>query len=247
MTSSRRKTGPNRTAPQRTAPQRTAPQRTAPQRPLEILLIEGTPTEARRTLRALRQGPIRSRITVVDDGEQALALLRSQPGFRPDIILLDWYLPRKGGRAVLDDLKSDPAFRHGPVIVLSISDRQEDVVAAYDGHANSFVTKPADPKQFAAALKLVEVFWSSRLPAQSEASAWFSGSARAIPNEATSQKNQPRAKRRLPTLCPVYRQVIDRASGRGCGITTRGERQSAEDTYKDKGAYRGYYKCGRTH
>jgi CheY-like chemotaxis protein len=138
--------------------------------PLEILLIEDTPTEATRTMRALRQGRIRSRITVVEDGEQALALLRSQPGFRPDVILLDWYLPRRGGREVLDDLKRDPAFRQVPIVVLSISDRDEDVAAAYDGHANSFVTKPTDVEQLARALKLVENFWRRRLPDHSEAS-----------------------------------------------------------------------------
>jgi CheY-like chemotaxis protein len=156
MTSPRRKTGPSRAAPPR---------------PLEILLIEDTPTEARRTKRALRQGRIRSHITVVEDGEQALTLLRAQPGFRPDVILLDWYLPRKGGREVLDDLKSDPECRHVPIVVLSISDRQEDVAAAYDGHANSFVTKPADLEQFARVLKLVEVFWKRRVPDQWEPSA----------------------------------------------------------------------------
>jgi two-component system, chemotaxis family, response regulator Rcp1 len=149
---------------------KTGPSRATPARPLEILLIEDTPTEARRTKRALRQGRIRSRITVVEDGEQALALLRSQPELRPDVILLDWYLPRKGGREVLDDLKSDPAFRHVPIVVLSISDRQEDVAAAYDGHANSFVTKPADLEQFARVLKLVEVLWKRRLPDPSEGS-----------------------------------------------------------------------------
>ena len=122
-------------------------------------------------MRALRRGRIRSHITVVEDGEQALALLRSQPGFRPDVILLDWYLPCKGGREVLDDLKSDPAFRHIPIVVLSISDRQEDVAAAYYGHANSFVTKPADLEQFARVLKLVEVFWKRPVPDPSEASA----------------------------------------------------------------------------
>jgi CheY-like chemotaxis protein len=165
-----------------TSPGRKAgPSRTAPQRPLEVLLIEDTPTEARRTMRALRQGRIRSRITVVENGEQALALLRSQPGFRPDVILLDWYLPCKGGREVLDDLKSDPAFRHLPIVVLSISDRQEDVAAAYDGHANSFVTKPADLEQFARALKFVEIFWKGRLPDRSEAPARISPKRKANP------------------------------------------------------------------
>jgi CheY-like chemotaxis protein len=155
-----------------TSPRRkTEPSRAALQRPLKILLIEDMPTEARRTARALRQGRIRSRITVVGDGEQALSLLRSQPECRPDLILLDWYLPRKGGREVLDDLKRDPAFRQIPIVVLSMSDRPEDVAAAYDGHANSFVTKPADPEQFARALKLVEVFWRRRLPDHSKSSA----------------------------------------------------------------------------
>jgi two-component system response regulator len=156
MTSPRRKTGPSTAAP--------------PWR-LEILLIEDTPIEARRTMRALRQGLIRPRITVVEDGEEALALLRSRPGFRPDVILLDWYLPRKGGREVLDDLKSDPRFRHVPIVVLSVSDRQEDVVAAYDSHANAFVTKPADPEQFARALKFIDSFWRRRLPDHSDAPA----------------------------------------------------------------------------
>ena len=153
MTSPRRKTGPSGIAPQR---------------PLEILLIEDTPIEVRRTMRALRQGLTRPRITVVEDGEQALALLRSRTRFRPDVILLDWYLPRKGGREVLDDLKSDPRFRHVPIVVLSISDRQEDVDDAYNGHANAFLTKPADPEQFARVLRLIEMFWTRRLPDHSE-------------------------------------------------------------------------------
>ena len=160
---------------------KTRPSRATPARPLEILLIEDTAAEARRTKRALRQGHIRSRITVAEDGEQALALLRSQPEFRPDVILLDWYLPRKKGREVLDDLKSDPAFRHVPIVVLSISDRQEDVAAAYDGHANSFVTKPANLEQLARALKLVEIFWKRRLPDHSEASPRVSPKGEAKP------------------------------------------------------------------
>ena len=155
MTSPRRKTGPSRAAPQR---------------PLEILLIEDTPTEARRTIRALRQGRIRSRITVVEDGEEALTLLRSQPGFRPDVIFLDWDLPRRGAREILDAFKSDPTFRQVPIVVLSVSDLPDDVAAAYDGHANSFVTKPADLEQFARVLKLVDVFWKRRVPDHCEAS-----------------------------------------------------------------------------
>jgi two-component system, chemotaxis family, response regulator Rcp1 len=132
--------------------------------PAEILLIEDTPDDARRTVRALRKGRVRCRVRVVEDGEQAMHLLR-QPGFRPDLILLDWYLPRKGGREVLDEIKSDPALRQVPIVVLTISDRQEDVAAAYDSHANSFVTKPVDAEQFSRAMKLIEMFWKAR-PAQ---------------------------------------------------------------------------------
>jgi len=156
-------------------PRKNGPSRAAPQRPLEILLIEDMPTEARRTTRALRQGRIWSRITVAEDGEQALALLRSQPEYRPDIILLDWYLPRKGGREVLDDLKSDPAFRQIPIVVLSMSDRPEDVAAAYDGHANSFLTKPADLEQFVGVLQLIEVLWRRRESQHSESSVRIHG------------------------------------------------------------------------
>jgi CheY-like chemotaxis protein len=165
---------------------KTGPSTAAPRRPLEILLIEDTPSEARRTMRALRQGRIRSRVTVVEDGEQALALLRSPAGFRPDLILLDWNLPRKGGREVLDDLKSDPAFRHIPIVVLSVSDRPEDVAAAYDGHASSFVTKPANLEEFARALRLVEAFWNRRLPGPSQASARVPPNGRPTRNEPAS-------------------------------------------------------------
>jgi CheY-like chemotaxis protein len=130
-------------------------------RPVEILLIEDTPDEARRTIRALRQGLARCRVTVAEDGEQALHLLRDRK-FRPDVILLDWYLPKKEGREVLNDIKSDPELRQVPIVVLTMSDRQEDVAAAYNSHANSFVTKPTSPEQFGQAMKLIEIFWKGR-------------------------------------------------------------------------------------
>jgi CheY-like chemotaxis protein len=129
--------------------------------PAEILLIEDTPDEAQRTILALRKGLGRCRVTVAGDGEEAMRLLR-QPAFRPDLILLDWYLPKKNGRAVLDEIKSDPELRRVPIVVLTISDRQEDVAAAYDSHANSFVTKPVDSEQFGRAMKLIEVFCEGR-------------------------------------------------------------------------------------
>jgi CheY-like chemotaxis protein len=131
---------------------------------VEILLIEDDPADAERTVRALRRGRVRCRVTVAEDGEQALLLLRQQLPVRPDLILLDWYLPKKDGREVLDEIKSDPELRQVPIVVLTMSDRQEDVAEAYNGHANSFVTKPADLDQFARAMKLIEVFWKGRAP-----------------------------------------------------------------------------------
>src|SRR6516162_8256179 len=116
-------------------------------KPIEILLIEDDVADARRTICALRKGAVRCRVTVVEDGEQALLMLHKS-GFRPDLILLDWYLPRKGGREVLDEIKNHPELRTVPVVVLTVSDCQEDVTAAYDGHANSFVTKPVSQEQF---------------------------------------------------------------------------------------------------
>jgi two-component system, chemotaxis family, response regulator Rcp1 len=130
-------------------------------RAVEILLIEDSPDDARRTVRALRKGLAHCRVMVVEDGEQALDMLR-QPAFRPDLILLDWYLPKKCGREVLHEIKSDPQLRQVPIVVLTMSDRQEDVAAAYDGHANSFVTKPVDSEQFGRAMKLIEIFWKGR-------------------------------------------------------------------------------------
>ena len=136
-------------------------------RPVEILLVEDAPIEARRTLRALRKALVRCRVTVVEDGEEALRLLH-QPAFRPDLILLDWYLPKKDGREVLAEIKNDPVLRRVPIVVLTISDRQEDIAAAYNGHANSFVTKPVNPEQFARTMKLIEVFWKGRGSSSSE-------------------------------------------------------------------------------
>jgi len=132
-------------------------------RPVQILLIEDTPADAQRTIRALRKGLVHCRVTVAEDGDEALHLLR-QEAFRPDLILLDWYLPKKDGSAVLRDIKGDPNLRQVPIVVLTMSDRQEDVAAAYNGHANSFVTKPGDLEQFARAMKLIEVFWKGRAP-----------------------------------------------------------------------------------
>jgi CheY-like chemotaxis protein len=136
-------------------------------RPAEILLIEDSAANARRTIRALRKGLVRCRVTVAEDGEQALLLLR-ESGFRPDLILLDWYLPKRSGREVLDEIKNDPELRRVPMVVLTVSDQQEDITAAYNGHASCFVTKPVNPDQFARTMKLIEVLWKESRSAAPE-------------------------------------------------------------------------------
>jgi chemotaxis family two-component system response regulator Rcp1 len=129
--------------------------------PVNILLIEDNPVDARRTIRALHKGLVHCRVTVAEDGEEALRLLR-EIRYRPDLILLDWYLPKKDGSEVLRDIKDDPDLCQVPTVVLTMSDRQEDVAAAYNGHANSFVTKPVNLEQFARTMQLIEVFWRRR-------------------------------------------------------------------------------------
>jgi CheY-like chemotaxis protein len=142
---------------------------------LEILLIEDTPADADRTVRALRQAEVRCRVRVAESGEEALRLLhRPRRSRRPDLILLDWYLPKKDGREVLEEIKGDPELCPIPIVILSVSDHEGDISAAYDRYANSFVTKPADLDQFAQVMKFVAVFWTGppcrRSPAEEGAS-----------------------------------------------------------------------------
>jgi two-component system, chemotaxis family, response regulator Rcp1 len=131
--------------------------------PIDILLVEDNPGDVRLTREALSDAKVLNRLTVAVDGLEALAALRRQGRFanapRPDIILLDLNLPRKDGRAVLAEIKKDPDLRRIPVIVLTTSRAEEDVLRTYDLHANCYIPKPLDLEQFITVVKSIEDFW----------------------------------------------------------------------------------------
>lgn len=132
-------------------------------RPIEILLVEDNPGDAELTVEALRQGKVRNQMHLVEDGEAALAFLRRQEQYagvpRPDVILLDLNLPRKDGREVLAEIKADEGLKQIPVIVLTTSEAEEDILRAYNLAVNCYITKPVDLDQFIKVVKAIEDFW----------------------------------------------------------------------------------------
>ncbi|HEU4455698.1 MAG TPA: response regulator [Longimicrobium sp.] len=132
-------------------------------RPIEVLLVEDNPGDVRLTREALREGKVRNNLNVAADGIEALAYLRREGGYagsvRPDLILLDLNLPRMDGREVLEVIKADPALRSIPVVVLTSSQAERDIVRAYDLRANCYVSKPVDFDQFIIVVKSIEDFW----------------------------------------------------------------------------------------
>jgi chemotaxis family two-component system response regulator Rcp1 len=132
-------------------------------RPIEILLVEDNAGDVRLTREALREGHVRNNLTVARDGAEALAMLRHEPLFgeapRPDLVLLDLNLPKGDGRQVLTEMKNDPDLRRIPVVVLTTSKAEEDVLRSYDLHANSYITKPVDFDQFITMVRSIEAFW----------------------------------------------------------------------------------------
>jgi CheY-like chemotaxis protein len=139
-------------------------------RPIEILLVEDNPGDVRLTIEALKEGKVRNNLSVAKDGVEALTFLRQQGAFasaaRPDLILLDLNLPRKDGREVLAEIKEDPSLRRIPVVVLTTSKAEEDILRTYDLHANCYITKPVDLEQFISVVRSIDDFWLSvvRLP-----------------------------------------------------------------------------------
>jgi len=139
--------------------------------PIEILLVEDTQDDADLTIDALREGRIRNRISHVEDGVEAMSFLRREGQYsdaaRPDLILLDLRMPRKNGFEVLSEVKSDPELRRIPVVVMTSSDDDKDVLDAYNRHVNCYVTKPVDLNQFKKVVNSIEHFWFSivKLPA----------------------------------------------------------------------------------
>ncbi len=136
---------------------------THPNRSIEVLLVEDNPGDVRLTKEALREGKVRNNLHVAPDGVEALAFLRREGQYasavRPDLVLLDLNLPRKDGREVLEEMKSDPALMNIPVVVLTSSQAEQDILKAYNLHANCYVTKPVDLDQFITVVKSIENFW----------------------------------------------------------------------------------------
>ena len=138
---------------------------------IEILLVEDNPGDIRLTTEAFKDGKIRNHLSIVTDGEQALDFVYRRGVFkdapRPDLVLLDFNLPKKDGREVLAMVKADPLLRTIPIVVLTSSQHERDIVQAYDNHANAFITKPVDYEQFLSVVRSIENFWLEvvKLPA----------------------------------------------------------------------------------
>jgi CheY-like chemotaxis protein len=136
-------------------------------KPIEILLVEDNPGDARLTREALGLSKIRHHLHVTRDGEEAMAFLRHEAPFdqapMPDLVLLDLNLPRRDGREVLEDIKQDPGLMHIPVVVLTSSQAEEDILRTYRLNANCFITKPADLEHLAKVVQGIEQFWFTRV------------------------------------------------------------------------------------
>jgi CheY-like chemotaxis protein len=134
-------------------------------RAVEVLLIEDNPGDVRLTREALKEAKVHNNLSVVNDGLDAMSFLRREGRFaqapRPDLVLLDLNMPRKDGREVLAEVKADPDLRRIPVVVLTTSKAEEDILRSYDLHANSYVTKPVDFEQFMKVVRSIEEFWLS--------------------------------------------------------------------------------------
>jgi chemotaxis family two-component system response regulator Rcp1 len=140
--------------------------------PVEILLVEDNPADVRLTREALSSDRLWNRLSVAKDGVEAMAYLRREGTFasaaRPDLILLDLNLPKKDGREVLAEIKADADLKLIPVVVLTLSAVEEDILKTYGLHANCYIQKPVDLRQFMKVMKSIENFWLAivKLPPQ---------------------------------------------------------------------------------
>jgi two-component system, chemotaxis family, response regulator Rcp1 len=134
-------------------------------RPIQILLVEDNPGDVRLLTETFREGKIHNRLSVVEDGVEALEFLRREgkhrSAVRPDLILLDLSLPRKGGQEVLAEIKQDPGLKCIPVCVITSSAAEKDILEAYNNYANCYLTKPVGLEQFMSVIRSVEQFWLS--------------------------------------------------------------------------------------
>lgn len=132
---------------------------------VQILLVEDNPGDIRLTMEALKDSPLRNQLHVAKDGVEAIDFLRKRGKYlsapTPDLILLDLNLPRKDGREVLSEIKTDENLKMIPVVILTTSEAEQDIIKSYKLHANCFITKPADLDDFIYAIRQIENFWFS--------------------------------------------------------------------------------------
>ncbi|MBI3585196.1 MAG: response regulator [Nitrospinae bacterium] len=130
---------------------------------IEILLIEDNPGDARLVVEALKEGKVRNKLSIVEDGDEAMEFLRKEGRHEkaphPDLILLDLNLPKKDGREVLKEIKSDENLMRIPVVILTTSQAEEDIMKTYNYHANCYITKPVDLDKFIKVVEAIEGFW----------------------------------------------------------------------------------------
>ncbi|MCW2639519.1 MAG: response regulator [Dactylosporangium sp.] len=133
--------------------------------PIEVLLVEDDPGDVLMTQEAFEEHKVRNHLAVVNDGAEAIAYLRREGRYadapRPDLVLLDLNLPRRDGREVLAEIKNDPDLRQIPVVVLTTSQADEDIVRSYQLHANAYVTKPVDFDRFIEVVRQIDDFFVS--------------------------------------------------------------------------------------
>jgi chemotaxis family two-component system response regulator Rcp1 len=131
--------------------------------PIQILLVEDSPGDVRLTQEALRDAKVQNILNIATDGMDAIAFLwqrgKHANAPRPDLILLDLNLPKKGGREILAEIKQDPSLKSIPVVVLTTSAAEEDILRSYQLHANCYITKPVDLDQFLKVVKTIDNFW----------------------------------------------------------------------------------------
>ena len=138
--------------------------------PIEILMVEDNPADSRLAIEALKEAKVRNHMSVVVDGVEAMAFLRREGRYadapRPQLILLDLNLPKKDGREVLQEIKTDEDLKRIPVVVLTTSRAEEDILRSYDLHANCYVTKPVELDKFLSVVRTIDEFWLTivRLP-----------------------------------------------------------------------------------
>lgn len=144
--------------------------------PIEILLVEDNPADVRLTKEAFLEARVQNNIHVVQDGDSAIAFIQQKSPYekapRPDLVLLDLNLPKKDGRDVLAEIKTNPKTHQIPVVVLTTSDDEEDVLRSYHLHANAYLVKPIDVMRFIKMVQSLEYFWLSfvKLPPKSSSS-----------------------------------------------------------------------------